>query len=508
MNASENEITGDYKDYEYVIDDKLNVTIEGKVGVKPKITYELSSTEPQQEEITITVKATISEGEVKSIVNPDNEEIIGNEITYKVTKNGKYTFIAKSSTGTRKKEKINVTNMKISAPDIKITPTGGYPLMKSSGIVATLSKVEIKYEDNPTLLNYYSEDNGTTWNEYKGTIETGKSKIMAKSVVKDNEQIASDITTKTIGAPDDALRIEAYDGNASTEVRGPSGNGVKLTQCLNIDESAYLNKYQIIQNTISQGSGGSPSLYIYFYDIDNKLIGNGYTYNNVGSNYISNIICPYGAKYMKIILAGSSGWGGESSCALKEISVLDDNEAIVSSNTMIYPILKSDGISFENSKIVYIRYPDTYKQQFYKIGEDSQWQTCDKKMKINLTLEDTIYTKGIDKNGNEVEGMNYTAKMESDAILKNAYDGDESTFYLAGNVATRYMEINKSSWGKKLKILSKGYQIVYFLDKDENVLYKDEHRRKDSTYTIPENTTKLKYYFNENGGIYEMMIKD
>ena len=129
-------------------------------------------------------------------------------------------------------------------------------------------------------------------------------------------------------------------------------------------------------------------------------------------------------------------------------------------------------------------------------------------MKINLTLEDTIYTKGIDKNGNEVEGMNYTAKMESDAILKNAYDGDESTFYLAGNVATRYMEINKSSWGKKLKILSKGYQIVYFLDKDENVLYKDEHRRKDSTYTIPENTTKLKYYFNENGGIYEMMIKD
>lgn len=212
----DNEITGEYKDYEYVIDDKLNVTIEGKVGVKPEITYELSSTEPQQEEITITVKATISEGEVTSIINPDNEEIIGNEITYKVTKNGKYTFIAKSSTGTRKKEKINVTNMKISAPDIKITQTGEYPLMKSSGIVATLSKVEIKYEDNPTLLNYYSEDNGTTWNEYKGTIETGKSKIMAKSVVKDNEQIASDITTRTIDAPDDAIGIEAYDNNEET----------------------------------------------------------------------------------------------------------------------------------------------------------------------------------------------------------------------------------------------------------------------------------------------------
>lgn len=212
----DNEITGVYKDYEYVIDDKLNVTIEGKVGVKPKITYELSSTEPQQEEITITVKATISEGEVTSIVNPDNEEIIGNEITYKVTKNGKYTFIAKSSTGTREKKTIDITNIKITAPIISVIQTGGYPLMKSSGIVGTLSKVQIAYEDNPNLVNYYSEDNGTTWNEYKGTIETGKSKIMAKSVDKGNEQIASDITTQTIDAPDDAIGIEAYDNNEET----------------------------------------------------------------------------------------------------------------------------------------------------------------------------------------------------------------------------------------------------------------------------------------------------
>lgn len=210
------EITGEYKDYEYVINDKLNVAIEGKVGVKPVIKYELSSTEPQQEEITITVKATISEGEVKSIVNPDNEEIIGNEITYKVTKNGKYTFIAKSSTGTREKKTIDITNIKITAPIISVIQTGGYPLMKSSGIVGTLSKVQIAYEDNPNLVNYYSEDNGTTWNEYKGTIETGKSKIMAKSVDKENEQIASDITTQTIDVPDDAIGIEAYDNNEET----------------------------------------------------------------------------------------------------------------------------------------------------------------------------------------------------------------------------------------------------------------------------------------------------
>lgn len=217
MELYEDEITGEYKDYEYMIDDKLNVTIEGKVGgVKPEITYELSSTEPQQEEITITVKATISEGEVTSIINPDNVEENKNEITYKVNKNGKYKFIAKSSTGTKAKITINVTNMKISAPVISIIQTGGYPLMKNNGIVSTLSKVEIEYDKNPTLINYYSEDDGSTWNEYKGTIETGKNKIMAKSVVKDNEQIVSDITTQTIDTPDDAIGIEAYDNNEET----------------------------------------------------------------------------------------------------------------------------------------------------------------------------------------------------------------------------------------------------------------------------------------------------
>lgn len=291
------EITGEYKDYEYVIDDKLNVTIEGKVGVKPKITYELSSTEPQQEEITITVKATISEGEVKSIVNPNNEEIIGNEITYKVTKNGKYTFIAKSSTGTRAKKTINITNIKITAPIISVIQTGGYPLLTKNGVIIQLSKVEIVYEDNSNLVNYYSEDNGTTWNEYKDTIETGKSKIMAKSVLKDDEQIVSEITTQTINVPNDAIGVEAY-------------------------------------------------------------------------------------------------------------------------------------------------------------------------------------------------------------------DGDESTFYLAGNTATRYMNIEQDLQEKYLRILSNGYQIVRFLDNSNNVLYEYTHRSNDNTYFIPRNATKLKYYFNESGGIYEMMLKD
>ena len=216
MKLSEDEITGEYKDYEYTIDDKFNVSIGGKVGIRPEITYELSSQEPQQEEVTITVKATIAEGEITSITNPDNVEENKNEISYKVTKNGKYKFIAKSSIGTETKITISITNLKITAPVINVIQTGGYPLMKSDGIVSTFSKVEIVYEDNSTLANYYSEDNGATWKEYNGIIETDKNVIKAKSVVKEDEKIVSDITTQNIDGPDDAIGVEAYDNNEET----------------------------------------------------------------------------------------------------------------------------------------------------------------------------------------------------------------------------------------------------------------------------------------------------
>lgn len=69
-------------------------------------------------------------------------------------------------------------------------------------------------------------------------------------------------------------------------------------------------------------------------------------------------------------------------------------------------------------------------------------------------------------------------------------------------------KIDESMWGKKLRILSKGYQVLYFRDKDGELLHKFVHRYTDYTHTIPNNTTLLEYYFNENGGIYEMIIVD
>lgn len=96
--------------------------------------------------------------------------------------------------------------------------------------------------------------------------------------------------------------------------------------------------------------------------------------------------------------------------------------------------------------------------------------------------------------------------LAKDAISKNAYDTDESTFFFGGNISDKYMDVAPSAWNKTLQLKSKGYQWLQFLDKDGNSLYSETFRSTDSTHSIPVNAVKMKYYFNENGGVYEMYV--
>lgn len=502
MEWSEDGITGEYKDYEYVIDDKLNVTIEGKVGVKPKITYELSSTEPQQKEITITVKATISEGEVTSIVNPDNEEIIGNEITYKVTKNGKYTFIAKSSTGTRAKEKINVTNIKITEPIISVMQIGGYPLMTSNGIVGTLSKVQIAYEDNPNLVNYYSEDNGTTWNEYKGTIETGKSKIMAKSVVKDNEQIVSDITTLNIDLPGDALEEKTYDGDNTTSV-----NISNTKKRMNISSDVYGKNICVDYTSKATSSTSSGYTSFNFYDINNNLLSkNKYTSNSRG---IKEFMVPNDSAYM--ILYRYYG-----TATIYEIVLA--NEPIISS-TQHYPLLSEKGVE-TGYCTAQISYDSTSIQKLYKINE-GEWQDYNEQI-ITLKIDDILYAKGIDKNGKETRKISsYTSTLPLDAIEIKAYDKNNTTS-IDIHDTTKRININSDIYGKTIYVdytskatsnSTSGYTTFRFYDTNNNLLSENKYTsnsRGVKEFIVPNNSAYMTVYrYYGTATIYEIsLMKD
>lgn len=85
------EITGEYKGYDYTIDKKLKVRIGDSVtGINIK--YELSTTEHTNKDITLKVTAESTNGGNVNITAPEGIE--KNDEGYKISTNGTYIFTA------------------------------------------------------------------------------------------------------------------------------------------------------------------------------------------------------------------------------------------------------------------------------------------------------------------------------------------------------------------------------------------------------------------------------
>ena len=97
----------------------------------------------------------------------------------------------------------------------------------------------------------------------------------------------------------------------------------------------------------------------------------------------------------------------------------------------------------------------------------------------------------------------------SEAVGKNAYDGNEKTLFPGGNVKYTYMSVDSSAWGKKLLIkYETSYKMYHFYDSSDKILKGNDFRDNTKILDIPKDATKLRLYFNEGGGIYEMYVQD
>ena len=90
-------IEGEYKGYEYKIDENNKVIIGGALtGAIPTATFELSTTQEGVEELELKVIAQTTEGDIASIESLNKLELVSengtSEKTYKVTLNGEYKF--------------------------------------------------------------------------------------------------------------------------------------------------------------------------------------------------------------------------------------------------------------------------------------------------------------------------------------------------------------------------------------------------------------------------------
>ena len=123
-----NEITGEYKNYDYTIDSNLNVEIGGKIsGVKPTGKAEILTNGYMFEgdgTVEIKITASISEGTITGIEAPSGTTLkldtSATEKTYTVSKNGTYVFTILGDSGRKANVTVNIDKF-LSAPHINIS---------------------------------------------------------------------------------------------------------------------------------------------------------------------------------------------------------------------------------------------------------------------------------------------------------------------------------------------------------------------------------------------------
>ena len=144
----------------------------------------------------------------------------------------------------------------------------------------------------------------------------------------------------------------------------------------------------------------------------------------------------------------------------------------------------------------------------YKI-EDGEWQNYED-ASIRIEYGQTIYVKGIDKNGEETPINSYKAVLPDDALGVDAYDGKENTCYQIVKDGS-YIEVNEDMVGKNYYIKVDGAS-YYF---SASVEYYNSENEKISTstvmgsgtFTIPANTKRIKLVKNYYGIFYIYEIR-
>ena len=205
---------------------------------------------------------------------------------------------------------------------------------------------------------------------------------------------------------------------------------------------------------------------------------------------------------------------GNESTKEKEITLLDidiPNKPIIKLSNG-YPLLTATKI--ENGDITTITYDSRSDiKNYYKI-DDGEW--IEYREGINITGSE-IYAKSVKESGLEVITSKKISESEiTDAITKEAYDGDDKTFTLGGGWDYHhYMYIDESAWNKKIKVTTGTWSGVYIYgririyDKSNNLIYKTEEKVTfTEAITIPINSYKLDYNGQENNGLYEIHLVD
>jgi len=190
------------------------------------------------------------------------------------------------------------------------------------------------------------------------------------------------------------------------------------------------------------------------------------------------------------------------------------------SSTSEYMLLAADITKSirEPYQMVTVNYFPTSVQRLYRIGIAGNWLNYSDQP-IKAFQGQTIYTKGIDQNGVETRIVSsYTVNI-IDAIGKEGYDGNNTTYVSNNNI---YMKVDSSMYGKQIWILwnrgaigNTGSIYLKFLDENKNVLNTVSRAgigTYNDIYTVPTNTKWIMYTYDSvlgnYNGFYEIGISN
>jgi len=152
-------------------------------------------------------------------------------------------------------------------------------------------------------------------------------------------------------------------------------------------------------------------------------------------------------------------------------------------------------------QMINISYFASSVQKLYRIGTTGNWLNYSNQV-IKLDQGQTIYAKGIDKNGIETRIISSYTVNVPDALKVEGFDNNVNTYT---SVKTdQYMDVDPSMIGKTVKVKwdkGEGIPCISFLD-SERVVISTFKRNSSSggqttytdTYTVPLNTKYLKYH--------------
>ena len=376
-----------------------------------------------------------------------------------------------------------------------------YSKLTESGVEKGYCTATISY-DNTSIQKLYKIDNGQ-WQTYPNKairIEIGQT-LYVKGIDKKGNETRT-IPTYTATLPSDALGLEAYDENDSTSVYIKNGEN-KIIQ---VDKSIWEKSAGL--TLISNNAGAGYLNRIEALDESGNVL-NSY---NVSMTYTWNnkeFSIPQNTKYLKFT---ASSYDRRFNFYIYEIREYNIPKI---SGTQYYPKLTGQGVEKGYVK-TNISYYSTSTQKLYKI-DDGQWQTYQNK-EIKLEIGQTIYAKGIDKNGNETKTIStYTATLPSDALGLEAYDGDDSTSVYISYGKYKKIEVDQSIWGKAalLTLISNNagagfLNKVEALDESEKALnsynVSKTYKWNNHEFSIPQNTKYLKFSANSYDNRFNFYI--